>query len=167
VFGRGGAEASTEDVAQLAGVGIATVFRHFPTKAALLEEVLVRRFTRLRDRAASTADVDDPWEAFAALFRYVVADAPGKIAIGEAIVEAGGVHERADAVAEEYRTLVRALIRRAQQAGAMRNDVAPDAVHALVVATSRAEAVLDVDAPARDRLVEIVLDGLRSGKAGG
>jgi hypothetical protein len=43
VFGKGGESASTEEVARLAGVGIATVFRHFPTKAALLQAVLVCR----------------------------------------------------------------------------------------------------------------------------
>ncbi|MFI0778070.1 TetR/AcrR family transcriptional regulator [Streptomyces sp. NPDC021212] len=51
VFGQGGRSASTEEVARLAGVGIATVFRHFPTKAALLEAVLVQRFDRLREQA--------------------------------------------------------------------------------------------------------------------
>src|SRR5689334_20580904 len=51
VFGRGGESASTEEVARLAGVGIATVFRHFPTKAALLEAVLLERFGRLREYA--------------------------------------------------------------------------------------------------------------------
>jgi AcrR family transcriptional regulator len=52
VFGEGGQTASTEEVARRAGVGIATVFRHFPTKAELLEAVLVRRLDdHVRDRA--------------------------------------------------------------------------------------------------------------------
>src|SRR5215472_461837 len=60
VFGKGGESASTEEVARLAGVGIATVFRHFPTKAALLDAVLVRRFARLRERAGRLATSEDP-----------------------------------------------------------------------------------------------------------
>src|SRR5580658_9480883 len=55
VFGQGGESASTEEVARRAGVGIATVFRHFPTKAELLEAVLARRFERLRERADGLA----------------------------------------------------------------------------------------------------------------
>ena len=51
VFGTGGAAASTEEVAKLAGVGIATVFRHFPTKQDLLRAVLTARLEGLRDRA--------------------------------------------------------------------------------------------------------------------
>ena len=52
--------ASTEDVAKLAGVGIGTVFRHFPTKAELLEAVLALRLEQLRDRARELADSNDP-----------------------------------------------------------------------------------------------------------
>ena len=60
VFGRGGASASTEDVARLAGVGIGTVFRHFPAKAELLDAVLARRFDRMRERAEALAGQRGP-----------------------------------------------------------------------------------------------------------
>jgi AcrR family transcriptional regulator len=163
VFGRGGESASTEDVARLARVGIATVFRHFPTKAALLEAVLERRFARLRDCAQALTAADDADAAFTELFRHVVADAPGKIAIGEAMLSAGGADERANAVAAEYRAHVAALVRRAQAAGTLRPDVGPDDVHALLVATSRAVALLQLTDEARDRMVAVVLDGLRAG----
>jgi AcrR family transcriptional regulator len=165
VFGRGGEGASTEDVARLAGVGIATVFRHFPTKSALLEEVLVRRFTRLRDHAAALAEASDPGTAFAELFRHVVADAPGKIAIGEAIEAAGGSGERAGAVAAQYRAHVATLLRRAQAAGTIRADVGPAEVQALFVATSRSALLVQLNAEEGDRLVGIVLDGLRATEA--
>src|SRR2546430_15400947 len=52
VFGASGELGSTEDVAARAQVGIATVFRHFPTKDALIEAALVRQFDRLREPAA-------------------------------------------------------------------------------------------------------------------
>ncbi|MDT3439741.1 helix-turn-helix domain-containing protein [Pseudofrankia sp. BMG5.37] len=50
-----GAAGSTEDVAHRAEVGIATVFRHFPTKAALVETALVRHFDLLSERASALA----------------------------------------------------------------------------------------------------------------
>ena len=90
VFGTGGESASTEEVARLAGVGIATVFRHFPTKAALLQAVLVRRFDRLREQAEALLNATDPGTAFFDFFRYLVTDAPTKIAIGDALLDAGG-----------------------------------------------------------------------------
>src|SRR2546423_11889551 len=90
VFGKGGKSASTEEVARLAGVGIATVFRHFPTKATLLEAVLVRRFDRLREQAEALLNATDPGKAFLEFFSHLVADAATKIAIPEALLEAGG-----------------------------------------------------------------------------
>src|SRR5271168_4009590 len=81
VFGAGGESASTEEVARLAGVGIGTVFRHFPTKAALLEAVLVRRFDRLREQAEALLNAVDPGAAFLGFFGHLVADAAAKIAI--------------------------------------------------------------------------------------
>jgi AcrR family transcriptional regulator len=90
VFGHGGEAASTEDVARLAGVGIATVFRHFPTKADLLDAVLVRRFDRLRERAERLAASEDAGGALFDMFAELVSDAPSKIAIADALVAAGG-----------------------------------------------------------------------------
>src|SRR5215213_5630624 len=90
VFGTGGESASTEEVARLAGVGIATIFRHFPTKRALLEAVLVKHFDRLCQRALSLAEAADPGRAFFDFFGQLVDDAAGKLAIVEAFTDAGG-----------------------------------------------------------------------------
>ncbi|MET7397879.1 helix-turn-helix domain-containing protein [Dactylosporangium sp. NPDC005572] len=157
VFGRGGESASTEEVARLAGVGIATVFRHFPTKAALLQAVLVRRFDRLRGQAEALLE-DDPGTAFFGFFRHLVTDAPTKIAIGDALLDAGGDDGGEAAEASlGLRRAVGALLERAQQAGAVRDDVELPEVYALLVAMSRAAAV---DDETKTRALAIVFDGL-------
>jgi AcrR family transcriptional regulator len=118
VFGRGGESASTEEVARLAGVGIGTVFRHFPTKAALLEAVLVRRCDRLREQAEALLDAADPGEAFFGLFGHLAAHAAAKIAITEALLDAGGDRDGDAARASDgLRRAVGALLWQAQQAG--------------------------------------------------
>jgi AcrR family transcriptional regulator len=161
VFGQGGESASTEVVARLAGVGIATVFRHFPTKAALLEAVLVRRFDRLREQAETLLEAADPGRAFFDFFSHLVADAATKIAIGEALLEAGGDNDGEAARASNgLRRAVGALLRQAQQAGAVRDDVELPEVYALLVATSRAAANSHLDEEVRDRVLAIVFDGL-------
>lgn len=161
VFGRGGESASTEEVARLAGVGIATVFRHFPTKAELLEAVLTRRFDRLRERAEALLDAADPGSAFLDLFAQLVADAPTKIAIGEALLDAGGDGEgEARQASNRLRQVVGTLLQRAQRAGAVRADAELPEVYALLVATSRAAANAALDARARERMLAIVFDGL-------
>ena len=152
-------------MARLAGVGIATVFRHFPTKATLLEAVLVRRFTRLRDQAIGLVDADDAGQAFFALFGQIVDDAAGKIAIADAVVKAGGDQGRATKASEELQQTVGVLLRRAQDAGAVRADIELAEVYALLVGTSRASASANLQPDVRARLLAIVFDGLRGQQA--
>ena len=161
VFGEGGESASTEEVARLAGVGIATVFRHFPTKAALLEAVLARRFDRLREQAEALLNAADPGTAFLGFFRYLVADAPAKIGIAEALLEAGGDGggEAAQASAG-LRQAFGALLQRAQQAGVIRDDAELPEVYALLVGVSRAAAHEYPGEQVRARMLTIVFDGL-------
>ena len=157
VFGEGGESASTEEVARRAQVGIATVFRHFPTKAALLQAVLVRRFDRLREQAESLLGSADPGAAFFGFFRHLVADAGTKIAIGAALLDAGGDADGAAAEASaRLRRAVGTLLRRAQQAGAVRDDAELPEVYALLVATAHTAP----DGEVRDRPLTIVFDGL-------
>jgi AcrR family transcriptional regulator len=59
VFAAKGTAASTEEIARQAGVGIGTVFRHFPTKEALLEAVFVGRLRRLADEVDALAAAKD------------------------------------------------------------------------------------------------------------
>jgi AcrR family transcriptional regulator len=161
VFAAGGESASTEEVARLAGVGIGTVFRHFPTKAALLEAVLVRRFDHLRKQAEALLDAADPGEAFRGLFRHLVAHAAAKIAITEALLDAGGNRDGDAARASDgLHRAVGALLQNAQQAGAVRDDVELPEVYALLVGISRAAARAHLGEEARARLLAIVLDGL-------
>ncbi|WP_205717639.1 TetR/AcrR family transcriptional regulator [Actinomadura soli] len=161
VFGRGGSAASTEEVARLAGVGIATVFRHFPTKRELVEAVLVKHFNRLCREARSLADAADPGRAFFDFFRRLVADAAGKLAIIEAFADAGGdAAGRASQGPRDLREAVGVLLGRAQDAGAVRTDVRLDEVYALIVGASRAAAHLRLDEPVRSRTLGIIFDGL-------
>jgi AcrR family transcriptional regulator len=160
VFGRGGESASTEEVARLAGVGIATVFRHFPTKAALLEAVLARRFGRLREQAEALLNAADPGQAFAGFFRYLVADAPAKIGIAEALLDAGGDRGDADRASAELRRAFGALLQRAQEAGVIRDDVELAEVYALLVGVSRAAAHDHLGEDGTARVLTVVFDGL-------
>jgi len=161
VFGRGGESASTEEVARLAGVGIATVFRHFPTKVALLEAVLVRRFDHLREQAEASLGAGDPGAAFHDFFRHLVADAATKIAIGEALLDAGGHGDGAAGQASAaLRRAVGALLERAQRAGAVRDDVELPEVYGLLVATARTAAHAGLDGEVQARMLTIVFDGL-------
>src|SRR5947199_9029308 len=74
-FAEHGSASQMEDVAARAGVGVGTLYRHFPTKEALILAVVVRRFERFADYAAEALEADgDPGEAFAGLIRRVAGD---------------------------------------------------------------------------------------------
>ena len=161
VFGTGGESASTEEVARLAGIGIATVFRHFPTKAALLEAVFVRRLERLRDQARALADAADPGRALFGFFAHTVADAATKIAIADALADEGGQAAAGTIQAsDDLRRAVGVLLRRAQEAGAVRDDVDLPELYALLIGTSRAAAYAHLDTEVQARALAIVFDGL-------
>ena len=157
VFGAGGESASTEEVARRAGVGIATVFRHFPAKADLLDAVLVRRLEALRERADALTD----GRGFFAFFAEMVVDAPGKIAVGEALL-ATGARPGPDALAaaDELRAAFGRLLDRARTDGLVRADVELPEVYAVLVGTCRAAAVAELDDAVRDRMLAIVFAGL-------
>jgi AcrR family transcriptional regulator len=162
VFAREGEAGSTEEVAALAGVGIGTVFRHFPTKADLLDAVLTRRFDRLTERATELLEADDPIEALEAFVMFMIDEAPGKIAIGAALVGAGGDVTAGQRASERTRRATGRLIRHAQQAGQVRADVKPNEAYAVMAGTARALAQAHITGAARDRAVAIVIDGLRA-----
>ena len=152
--------------ARRAGVGIATVFRHFPTKAALLATVLVRRYDRLREQAEGLLGGieqggTDPGRAFFDFFRHLVADAATKIAIGEALLDAGGDGAgEATRASNALRRAVGALLEQAQRAGAVRDDVELPEVYTLLVALSRAAARPGLDDEVTARALAVVFDGL-------
>jgi AcrR family transcriptional regulator len=163
VFGDGGAAASTEDVAKLAGVGIATVFRHFPTKQDLLRAVLTERLERMRDRARDLSASADPGAAFFEFFTEVIDGAARKLTIIDALAQAGddpgnGVPVQAG---KEMRRAFGELLERAQDAGAVRRDVDLPEVYALMVGVSRSAVVLDLAEPVKERMLALTFDGLR------
>jgi len=159
VFAAQGVGASTEEVARAAGVGVGTVFRHFPTKEALLLAVYEERLDGLADEARSLAAADDPGAAFEDFFRTVVASSGTKLAVVDALA-AVGVDVRASGQQHGLGAALRVLLTRAQEASRIRADVGPADIMTLLAGTSRAVQFAPTD-DVRRRAVEIVLSGLR------
>lgn len=161
VFAAKGVAASTEEIALAAGVGVGTLFRHFPTKEALVAAVLDFRLRRLADEAAALAEAADAGEAFTAYFRRVVAASGTKLALADALTEAGiEAHTAAGGAGPELGAALAILLARAQQAGAIRADIGPADLTALLVGASRAVQHATTG-EVRDRTVDIILSGLR------
>ncbi|MFC5184252.1 TetR/AcrR family transcriptional regulator [Actinomadura harenae] len=160
VFAGLGAGASTEEIAKRAGVGIGTVFRHFPTKESLLEAVLGEILAGFAEQARLRTESSDPGRAFFDFFQFVVVEAAAKNAISAELAGAGvDPHAGADEVRQELRGALGVLLARAQEAGVVRADIGLEEVMALLSGTSQAAGNLDV--LMRGRVLDVVFDGLR------
>lgn len=163
VFASKGTSASTEEIAREAGVGIGTLFRHFPTKEALLEAILVDRVARLGETARSLATAADPGAALFGLLTHMVEQAARKKTYVDALADAGLDTRIARSQAgQEAVQALGALLTRAQRAGAVRDDIGVAELIALVVGASRAAEHAGLDRAVRTRTLQVMLDGLRS-----
>jgi len=153
VFAEQGSSASTEDVAELAGVAIGTVFRHFPTKKDLLQAIMKNLMARLAARASTEGDLFE-------FFDYFVAEAAAKKTVIELLADVGLGVEVADSV-QQFREAVAELLGAARKAGTVRPEVQVDVVLALLTATSQGALRAGWDADLRRRTLEIIYTGLR------
>ncbi len=152
IFGEQGADASLDEVARQAGVGIATLYRNFPTREVLIENVYISEVEAVCAFAETAVGV--PRAAlFAWLHRFVEY-------IGAKAPLAAGLNRESDAYKECRRALYAAgqpLLDRAQKD----DDIRPDVTIDDVLRLANAIASSDTPTPAqRNHLLNIVLDGL-------
>jgi AcrR family transcriptional regulator len=165
LFATEGIEVGVDTIAEKAGVGVGTLYRHFPTKEKLCEAILLERLTKLTLDARALAEAEDPAAAFFGFLDHVVEEAAAKRDLMVAVMGAGVEFEIAAAeVKEALRVALDTLLRRAQGAGVVRPDVTALMVMSLVGATCHA-AAHPSGAPAGD-LLAIICDGLRAPIAG-
>jgi len=160
VFADGGPDSSTEEIARRAGVGVGTVFRHFPTKETLLGAVLEQMFEGLAEVAKQGLDASDVELGFFLTLHRLVDGAAAKMAVADALSRAG-VPLRYSSWAEALRAALADLLARARAAGAVRDDVGVAELMAVLIAASRAAQFAGKDRGLRKRVVSMVLDGLR------
>ncbi len=134
VFSAGGSEASLEAVARHAGVGIGTLYRHFPTREALYEAVYRREVEQLGDLAEQLQCAPEPVEALRRWLRAnveFVATKKGMVA-ALALVAHGSTELHAYSF-DRLTKAIGTLLARAVAAGAIRNDIsAEDVLRALI-----------------------------------
>ena len=149
-----GAEASLEEIARRAGVGIATLYRHFPTRADLMECVYLTSVDELV-RYGQSLELADPPAALEAWLRRFVTHLATKHVLTRVLTrESEGYLPSREAIYG----FAEPLFARAQQAGAVRRDVDADDVMRLIFAVTGGSYT---DEAQRERAVQIVLDGIR------
>ena len=150
--------AALEEIARRAGVGIGTLYRHFPTRADLVEAVYVGEVEALAHSATELAELE-PWEALSTWLQGFVRYVATKQALADELFD---MAEEKAVIFAGCRTMLRdagePLLRRAQEAGVVR----PDVTIAEVIRMVGGIAKIPADSPAEvQRLLAVALDGLR------
>jgi AcrR family transcriptional regulator len=156
-FAEDGTSAPLEDIAQRAGVGIGTLYRHFPTRQALLEAVYVDEVDAMA-RAANDLSELPPWEALSQWLHQYVGFAATKKALNEALLEAAPDSDVLLVCRTALAGAGTSLVERAQRAGVVRADTSFMDIGRLIGGIAM---VPTADAAQKERLVDLALDGLR------
>jgi len=162
LFARAGVDAPVRDIAEAAGVGLGTVYRHFPQRADLIAAVFRREMDACADAARTLAADHPPFEALAEwLLRY--ADFVGtKRGLARALHSGDPAYDALPAHFEQrLRPAFRILFDRAVAAGTVRDDIDPDDV--LSAVASLCMSAYSSKPGQAPRMVRLLADGLRYG----
>jgi AcrR family transcriptional regulator len=161
LFAESGADLSVDEIARRAGVGHATVFRRFPTKEDLVLAMFEERLLEVARAAEEAEALEDPWEGLRTAMEHIAAKQVSDRGLFEAVatevIGSPRLREARQRVMEPFAR----LLRRAQEAGAVRADLEPPDVIFLVTAAGHA-APCRIDLPdVWRRYLGVILDGMR------
>ncbi|MEV7730431.1 helix-turn-helix domain-containing protein [Streptomyces sp. NPDC087917] len=158
VYAEQGPEAPLDEIARRAGVGIATLFRRFPDKAALLRAVLEQQFTQdvlpAIDRALKD---EDPRRGLAGVIEAALTSAADEHHVLTAARNAGVASAETSA---RFFDALDPLVARGQQAGVIRGDLVPDDLKRIMAMLVSVLWTMDPTEGGWRRYVTLVMDGL-------
>lgn len=157
-FAEGGESTALEEIARRAGVGIGTLYRHFPNRQALLEALYVDEVEEMC-RSAAELDDADPWEALNGWFERFIAYIGTKRALASELLN---YMDPDAALFQVCRTSLfeagEPLLKRAQEAGVVRPDVDIGEVIQMVIGIAK---IPSSDRKQTEHILRVALDGLR------
>ncbi|WP_224363428.1 TetR/AcrR family transcriptional regulator [Hyalangium versicolor] len=162
LFASKGLAVGMDDIAKEAGVGVGTVYRHFPTKESLFQAAVLSHMEALIEDARSLMEAADPGQAFFDFLERLVEQGTAKKNLIDTLAQ-GGVKVAAapPELSREFRRAVDALLTRAQEAGAVREDIEASEIVALVGGVFTAVQRMGGDSRSRRRMFDVMCDGLR------
>lgn len=163
LFASHGVDVSVEEITRHAGLGMGTLYRHFPTKEELVDAVLEDAFAELIQLAEDAATAEDAWAGLAGFLEQALARHAANRGLKDVVASSGHGRARAAAMRARIQPLMRRLVERAHEQGTLRADFAPEDLP-LVFWTASA-VIVRTAAVAPDhwrRYLGLLLDGLRA-----
>ncbi len=160
VFTAQGVDVPIEEVARIAGVGVGTVYRHFPTKQDLVDAIVVERLRRLVEYAHAAAAQPDSAAALIDVIGLIMAESTVKKHLG---ADEPGIKKSpaTRTVAADLRAAMAVLLSGAQTVGDIRPDLDVSDVMAIVYGLNATSEYYGWDAPGRRRAIATVFEGVR------
>jgi AcrR family transcriptional regulator len=162
VFAEQGLEAPLELIAARAGVGIATLYRRFPTREKLVAAALTDKVAEYAEAAEQALAVADPWSGFAGFVQRICELQASDRGLSDLLSMTLSADEQIEQLRREANDRVITLIERAKADGTLRQDFAGEDLVLLLIATAAVMHVTGADAPgAWRRFVALALDAFR------
>jgi AcrR family transcriptional regulator len=156
-----GLNVSLEEIARRAGVGIGTLYRHFPSREAIVEAVYRREVEQLAEAVPRLLETSPAGEALHQWMHLFVDYVATKRVIAPSLAAVAGRTSALYATSAELITrAISTLVKRAVGSGDVRKDVNPSDLLRALVGVSYGNPDVDWEASAR-RLIDILMDGLR------
>ena len=162
VFAEQGLEAPLELIAARAGVGIATLYRRFPTREKLVAAALTDKVAEYAEAAEQALAVADPWSGFAGFVQRICELQASDRGLSDLLSMTLSADEQIEQLRRKANDRVITLIERAKADGTLRQDFAGEDLVLLLIATAAVMHVTGADAPgAWRRFVALALDAFR------
>nr|WP_249780744.1 TetR/AcrR family transcriptional regulator [Bradyrhizobium sp. dw_78] len=162
VFATSGVDAPMREIAEKAGVGIGTIYRHFPQRADLIAAVLRREIDACADAAPVLAAEHKPGEALARWMQRYAAFIAAKRGLAKALHSGDSAYDTLPGYFDQrLRPALRTLLEAAATAGEIRADV--DADDLLGAVTSLCMSAHNAGPGRAERMIALLVDGLRYG----
>ena len=156
-----GADLPMNTIARDAGVGVGTVYRHFPSRQALLESLAMGGLERLVVEARKAADDDNPGAGLERLLRYGVRSQIEDVGLAAVLRSSGSARAETLRLRADLLGAVDRLLGRAREAGAIRPGIGADDIRRLSCGIVYAVRVGDGDPDEIERYTDVLVDGIR------
>jgi AcrR family transcriptional regulator len=163
LFAERGLGVTLNDVAHHAGVGVGTVYRRFPDKAELIDELFEQRLAEIHTLVQEAIEDPDPWHGLASFLERALEIQARDRAVKELLFNTPGGVERVAKMREKMFPMATVLVARAQESGQLRPDAAAQDVPMLqLMIGTIIDLSRDFEPDLWRRFLAIVLQGLRA-----